>query len=97
MSPTLASLYQSRTLPQSLEPRDKPYKLYDDDGMCVLVHPNGSKYFRLKYRTSDASSFLLLASAAKASAAAIKKSRQRWRLNDASGLGALDAAPLCSW
>jgi hypothetical protein len=29
---------------------DKDYKLYDEKGMFVLVHKNGSKYFRLKYR-----------------------------------------------
>ncbi|MDP7139693.1 MAG: integrase arm-type DNA-binding domain-containing protein, partial [SAR324 cluster bacterium] len=32
------------------KPRDKPYKLSDGDGLFVLIHPNGSKYFRLKYR-----------------------------------------------
>ena len=29
---------------------DKDYKLYDERGMYVLIHKNGSKYFRLKYR-----------------------------------------------
>ncbi|MCX7066304.1 MAG: Arm DNA-binding domain-containing protein [Methylococcales bacterium] len=29
---------------------DKAYKLPDDKGMYLLVNPNGSKYFRLKYR-----------------------------------------------
>ncbi|NBV74756.1 MAG: DUF4102 domain-containing protein [Methylococcaceae bacterium] len=29
---------------------DKSYKLADEKGMYLLVHPNGSKYFRLKYR-----------------------------------------------
>src|SRR5262245_54778085 len=27
----------------------KAYKLYDEDGLFVLVHPNGSKYFRMRY------------------------------------------------
>jgi integrase len=31
-------------------PREKPYKLSDEKGLFVLVHPNGGKYFRLKYR-----------------------------------------------
>jgi hypothetical protein len=30
--------------------RDKAYKLSDGDGMYMLVHPNGAKYWRLKYR-----------------------------------------------
>ena len=31
---------------------DKPVKLSDGDGMHLLVHPNGSKYWRLQYRFS---------------------------------------------
>ena len=29
---------------------DKPYKLSDEKGLYILINPNGSKYFRLKYR-----------------------------------------------
>ncbi len=32
--------------------QDKPYKLYDEKGLFLLVHPNGSKYWRVKYRFS---------------------------------------------
>jgi len=28
---------------------EKQYKIYDGDGMFLLVHPNGSKYWRMKY------------------------------------------------
>ena len=28
---------------------EKQYKIYDGDGMFVLIHPNGSKYWRMKY------------------------------------------------
>jgi len=28
---------------------DKQYKIYDGDGMFLLIHPNGSKYWRMKY------------------------------------------------
>lgn len=31
-------------------PRDKPYKLYDSNGLFLIVHPNGSRYWRLRYR-----------------------------------------------
>lgn len=31
-------------------PRDKPYRLFDGGGMYLEVHPNGAKYWRLKYR-----------------------------------------------
>src|ERR1700677_5098490 len=30
-------------------PKPKPYKLSDGDGLYLLVTPNGSKYWRLKY------------------------------------------------
>ena len=29
---------------------EKQYKIYDGDGMFILVHPNGSKYWRMKYK-----------------------------------------------
>jgi hypothetical protein len=35
---------------KNAKPTDKPYKLSDEKGMFLLVNPNGSKYFRLKYR-----------------------------------------------
>tara|TARA_B100000945_G_C20345954_1_gene579785 strand:+ start:130 stop:840 length:711 start_codon:yes stop_codon:yes gene_type:complete len=28
---------------------EKQYKIYDGEGMFLLVHPNGSKYWRMKY------------------------------------------------
>ncbi|WP_298609342.1 Arm DNA-binding domain-containing protein [uncultured Thiothrix sp.] len=30
--------------------KDKPYKLADSSGLFLLVHSNGSKYWRFKYR-----------------------------------------------
>lgn len=32
------------------KPTDKPFKLADGGGLYLMVHPNGSKYWRLKYR-----------------------------------------------
>lgn len=37
---------------KSAKPLEKQYKLSDDGGLYLLVHPNGSKYWRLKYRIS---------------------------------------------
>jgi integrase len=34
---------------KNAKPSDKPYKLSDSQGLFLLVHPNGSKYWRLKY------------------------------------------------
>jgi hypothetical protein len=35
---------------RNASPKSKPYKLTDGEGMFLLVHPNGGKYWRLKYR-----------------------------------------------
>lgn len=35
---------------QNAKPKEKPYKLADGGGLYLLVHPNGSKYWRWKYR-----------------------------------------------
>lgn len=43
----------SDTKARSAKPRRKPYKLYDGHGLYLLIHSNGSKYWRLRYRLSD--------------------------------------------
>ncbi len=35
---------------RSAQPRDKAYKLADGGGLTLLVNPNGSKWWRLRYR-----------------------------------------------
>lgn len=35
---------------KNAKPKDKPYRLSDEKGLYLEVMPNGSKYFRLKYR-----------------------------------------------
>lgn len=35
---------------KSFKPKDKQYKKSDSLGLYLLVHPNGSKYWRLKYK-----------------------------------------------
>ena len=30
--------------------REKPYKLYDERGLYLIVNPNGKRYWRFKYR-----------------------------------------------
>ncbi|EIC9759716.1 DUF4102 domain-containing protein, partial [Salmonella enterica] len=32
------------------KPTEKPYKLSDGGGLYLLVNPNGSRYWRMKYR-----------------------------------------------
>ena len=40
--------------------KDKPYKLSDGRGLFLLIHPNGSKYWRVKYRVSGKEKLLAL-------------------------------------
>ena len=35
---------------KAAKPKDKPYKLSDGDGLVLLIQPNGSKYWRYRYR-----------------------------------------------
>ena len=35
---------------KNAKPKDKQYKLFDGQGLFLLVKPNGGKYWRLKYR-----------------------------------------------
>jgi hypothetical protein len=41
-------------------PKDKPYKLADGGGLHLLVQPNGSKLWRLRYRFKQIATNILL-------------------------------------
>ena len=45
---------------KSNEPGDKPYKLFDGQGLYLLVKPNGSRLWRLKYRFDSKEKVLAL-------------------------------------
>src|SRR6185437_5899478 len=34
---------------QALKPRAKKYKVFDGDGLYLLIHPKGGKYWYMKY------------------------------------------------
>ncbi|MEF3076411.1 integrase arm-type DNA-binding domain-containing protein [Methylobacter sp. Wu1] len=40
----------SDTAIRNAKPTEKPYKMPDEKGMYLFIHPNGGKYFRLDYR-----------------------------------------------
>jgi integrase len=50
----------SDTACKNAKPKEKPYKLADEKGMFLLINPNGSKYFRLKYRFAGKEKLLAL-------------------------------------
>lgn len=45
---------------RTAKPMDKQYKLTDGNGMHLLVHPNGSRYWRLQYRFDGKQKMLAL-------------------------------------
>lgn len=45
---------------RSAKPKDKPYKLFDDGGLYLLVAPAGGKLWRLKYRVAGKEKLLAL-------------------------------------
>lgn len=38
---------------RNAKPTEKPYKLYDEKGLFLIVNPKGGKWWRLKYRFND--------------------------------------------
>ncbi|WP_376741266.1 Arm DNA-binding domain-containing protein, partial [Pseudomonas paraeruginosa] len=55
-APSWRSPRRAATMPltdsaiKTAKPKEKPYKLSDAQGLYLLVNPNGSKLWRLKYR-----------------------------------------------
>lgn len=45
---------------RNAKPKAKPYKLSDGGGMFLYIHPNGSRYWRLKYRFTGKEKLLAL-------------------------------------
>ncbi len=42
------------------KPKDKQYKLTDGEGMYLMIHPNGGKYWRLRYKLAGKEKTLAL-------------------------------------
>lgn len=47
---------------KNAKPKAKPYKLYDTEGMYLLINPGGSKLWRLKYRFGGKENILSMGS-----------------------------------
>jgi integrase len=45
---------------RNAKPKAKPYKLHDRNRLFLLVHPNGSKYWRLRYKRGNKEKVLAL-------------------------------------
>lgn len=40
----------SDTAVRNAKPREKAFKLYDEDGLFIIVRPNGGKWWRFRYQ-----------------------------------------------
>lgn len=45
---------------KAAKPGEKPYKLFDERGLYLLVHPNGGRRWRLKYRVAGREKLLAI-------------------------------------
>ncbi|WP_369462611.1 tyrosine-type recombinase/integrase [Citrobacter braakii] len=68
----------------------KAYKLKDSDGMVLLVHPNGSKYWRLRYRFGGKEKMLALGKYPKVSLADARSRRDEARRLLANGVDPIE-------
>lgn len=78
----------SDTALRNTKPLDKPYKLYDEKGLFLIVNPNGGKWWRLKYRFQDKEKTLSLGTYPE-----VTLSQARQRRDDARALVADDVDP----
>lgn len=65
------------TTVKNAKPKDKPYKLSDSHGLYLLINPNGSKLWRLKYRINGKEKKLALGAYPAISILAARKARDK--------------------
>ena len=44
----------------TLPAKEKPYKIYDEKGLYLIVNPNGGKWWRMRYRFENKEKLLVL-------------------------------------
>ena len=68
------------------KPQDKPRKLADGGGLHLLIHPNGAKYWRYKYRFAGKEKLLALGVYPEISLKDAREAHQQARKKLASGI-----------
>ncbi len=76
---------------KAAQPTDKQYKLYDSEGLLLLVHPNGSKYWRLKYRYDGKEKMLALGIYPKITLSEARKKKNEAKLLLEKGINPFNA------
>jgi hypothetical protein len=70
----------------ALKPQAKKYKVFDGDGLHLVVHPEGGKYCYLKYHTGGRPQEVAFGAYAKVSLKLARKRRDEARQQLARGL-----------
>jgi len=78
---------------ESAKPKDKAYKLADGGGLYLLVNPNGSRYWRLKYRIAGKEKLLALGVYPAVTLAAARLKRDEAKKCLADGLDPTSSKP----
>ncbi len=71
---------------KNAKPTDKPRKLMDENGLFLLINPNGSKLWRFRYRFNDKEKLLSLGSYPEISLADARKAQADMRKLLAKGV-----------
>ncbi|HGE8301160.1 TPA: tyrosine-type recombinase/integrase [Serratia marcescens] len=71
---------------RSAKPADKAYKLTDGEGMHLMVHPNGSRYWRLQYRFDGKQKMLALGIYPSVSLSGARQRRDEAKRHIANGI-----------
>ncbi|MDK9697820.1 MAG: tyrosine-type recombinase/integrase [Siculibacillus sp.] len=71
---------------RSAKPKEKPYKLSDSGGLYLLVNPNGSRLWRLKYRLATKERLLSIGAYPTISLAKAREKRDAAKTDLAAGL-----------
>jgi integrase len=71
---------------RSAKPREKPYKLFDERGLFMLVTPTGARWWRLKFRAAGKEKLLLLGVYPDVSLKLARERRDELRRELASGV-----------
>ena len=71
---------------QKAKPQAKQYKLADERGMYLLIHPKGGKYWRLDYRFEGRPKTLAIGTHPETSLKQARKKRDRARSDIEDGI-----------
>jgi hypothetical protein len=76
----------SDTRIRAAKPRTKPYKMFDTDGLFLVVNPSGGRWWRQRYRYAGKEQLLSLGTYPEVSLADARERRDALRKQVASGI-----------